>query len=507
MRTVALACGFCLGIMHWPAHAEPSLLQVTSKAGTVAGAPFGMGDVFHNIPYAQPPLAQLRWRAPQPAPPFQGVRDARNPGASCLQPDQGWNSIDAARGSEDCLYLNIWRPINAKRAPVMVWFHGGAFAGGAGNTPLYDGQALAKAGVILVTVNYRLGVLGFLAHPELSIENPRGVSGNYGLLDQIEALRWVRSNIAAFGGDSSNVTIFGQSAGAASVGFLLAAPEAKGLFDRAILQSGAPYGTMLGNMASIGQAQSANRGFGAMAQLRAMPAAEVMAKWDAFALPAGAEGLRLSPIVDGYVVPRRPAELFSQGALNGKAIITGSNSREFPAAVDDQGRDTLARKTFGEKATRALEIYAAKTDPILRGSVADQLMTDVMFGCGSRQMAAAAPRVWLYEFAQPSPGEAAVRHSSDLTYVFGNANKDGGVLSTRAFNPREQALSQTIITYWTNFARTGNPNGAGVPKWPRFTKAKQAGMSFVDGRAVAGELGSDTCDLMARALSDQSGSP
>lgn len=479
-----------------PAQAGPSAPVVTSPAGTVSGSSFDGGDVFYNIPFARPPIGQLRWRSPQPVLPAKAPRDARAPGATCIQPDQVWNSVDASRSNEDCLYLNIWRPRDSKRLPVMVWFHGGAFVGGAGNTPLYDGQVLAGSGVVLITVNYRLGVFGYLAHPQLSGESPHGVSGNYGLLDQIEALRWVQDNVEAFGGDSRSITIFGQSAGAASVGFLLAAPEAKGLFNRAILQSGAPYGIMLGRAPRLAQAQAANRALGNIAELRALPAREVMARWNDFARSEGEEGLRLSPIVDGFVLPRMPAELFAQGMLAGRSIMTGHNSREIPAALTDAMTTELAKKTFGGNAPAVLATYAARAEPLRHGSVADQLMTDLMFGCGSRQLAATGTRAWLYEFAQPSPGEPAVRHSSELPYVFGNANKDDGVLSTRPFNSSELGLSRTVITYWTNFARSGDPNGAGVPHWPRYSAKGGSNMQFGAGNATAGRMASAVCDMM-----------
>lgn len=500
MKRSTAAMGFLLSTVVAPGIIEASPGPLVSlPSGTVVGSAYEGGEVFYNLPFAQPPLGALRWRPPEPVRPHDGIRDSREPGSACMQSDQGWNAGDAARGSEDCLYLNVWRPHGKTSAPVMVWFHGGAFMGGAGNTPLYDGQALTEAGVLLVTVNYRLGVFGYLAHPELSQESPRGISGNYGLLDQIEALRWVRGNIEAFGGDSRNVTIFGQSAGAVSVGALLAAPEAKGLFNKAILQSGAPYGAVLGRLPRLLEAQEANKSFGAIAQLRRLSAKDVTTRWDAYVGSSKGEGLRLSPLVDGAVLPKLPAAVLAESSLHEIAIIVGSNSREFPSALDDGEVWQEALEEFGPRAPAVLRSYAVKVDSVQRGSVADQLMTDIMFGCAARRLATVAPRAWLYEFARPSPGEAMVRHSSELPYVFGNANKDGGVLSHRPFDPGEQALSRTIITYWTNFARTGNPNGPALPEWPSYSHESASAIRLADVVATT-HLGSTVCEVQGEGV-------
>lgn len=477
-----------------PLNAGAPQPRVVAPAGTVEGTAFAGGEAFQGIPYAQAPVGPLRWRAPKPTPAFTAVHDGSKPGNACMQPDQGWNSIDAARASEDCLNLNVWRPDHNGTLPVMVWFHGGAFLGGAGNSPLYDGEKLARSGVVLVTVNYRLGVFGYFAHPGLSSESPQGISGNYGLLDQIAALQWVHDNIAAFGGDPGNVTIFGQSAGAASVGFLLASPKAQGLFSKAILQSGAPYGTVLGRPKTLQKAQDANRAFGTVAELRQTSAKELMARWSAFGDSPGEDMLRLSPVVDGVVLPGVPADIFGQGGLKGRSILLGNASREMPMALTEEKVRAVAGQNFGKNAPKVLQAYAKNTDTVRHGSLGEQLMTDLMFGCPSRDMADAADRAWLYEFAQPSPGEAAVRHSSDLTYTFGNPDRDGGVLSTRPFNADEARLSDTVIRYWTNFARTGNPNGTGLVKWPVYSSKWRTGIRFGEGRASRDRIGSTACD-------------
>jgi para-nitrobenzyl esterase len=453
---------------------------VAIREESLAGAAFPGGKVYFNVPFAQPPVGDSRWRAPVATGKWEGVRDATRRGAACMQPDQRWNAVDAARSSEDCLYLNIWRPtankpVGNKPYPVMVWFHGGAFIGGAGNTPLYDGEALARRGVILVSVNYRLGVFGYLAHPELSAENSRGVSGNYGLLDQIEALRWVKRNIGGFGGDNTKVTIFGQSAGAASVGFLLAAPDAKGLFQRAILQSGTPFGAMMGRFPRLSAAQEAGKTLGTIADLRKLPAEELMARW-LQSDPKSGESLRLTPIVDGVVLPKMPSDLFDEAGLAGVSIIAGNATREMGSNLPPDQLLAAAQDAFGNQAAAAMKTYAARADKVHRGSPADQFSTDLMFGCGPVRLARTASQAWVYEFSQHSPGDAQVRHSADLPYVFGNANKDGGVLTTRPFNRVEQALSDQLMAYWTNFAKTGNPNGRGWPKWPQFTPSHPASL-------------------------------
>lgn len=457
-------------------NATPSAAQPPSKPPSTAvvselslsGAPFSGGTVYFNIPYAQPPVGDLRWRAPVAATPWQGVRDAARRGPACMQPDQHWNAVDAARSSEDCLYLNIWRPTGTKKYPVMVWFHGGAFTGGAGNTPLYDGEALTRRGVIVVTVNYRLGILGYLAHPDLSNESPGHVSGNYGLQDQVEALRWVKRNIVAFGGDSANITLFGQSAGALSIGYLLAAPAAKGLFDRAILQSGTPYGNLAGMFPSLASAEAQGKSFGSIADLRRLSASDILALSMRAEARRG-EGLRFAPIVDGMVLPKAPSEIFAGGGLSEITIIAGTATREIASTRSPEQLSDALRAAFGDRAATAMALYTERADKVHFGSTGDQFNTDLLFGCGTVRLARSAQRAWVYEFSQPSPGEAEVRHSADLSYVFGNANRDGGVLTTRPFNKAERALSDRMMTYWTNFAKTGDPNGKGSGKWPIYT--------------------------------------
>jgi para-nitrobenzyl esterase len=445
---------------------KPDATIRATEQGQLSGRRFEGGEVYFNVPYAAPPVDHLRWRPPVVPVNWQGVRDATQRGPACMQVDQGWNAIDAARRNEDCLYLNIWTPDAPGRHPVMVWFHGGAFTGGAGNTPLYDGEILSRHGVTIVSVNYRLGIFGFLAHPGLSAETEGRRSGNYGLMDQIRALQWIQRNIGSFGGDPNNVTIFGQSAGAASVAYILASPAAKGLFQRAILQSGSPFG--IGDPADLASAERIGADFGSVAELRKASAEALLQQWARFS-ERQPDRASMGPVIDGDSVPARPARFFESGGVNHVNILVGSNSREIPSALDDLAMRARAKAAFGSSTDRALAKYAKLSGTAMTGTIADQLGTDIMFRCGGIETAHVAGRAWLYEFAQPSPGQNMVQHSSDLIYVFGNTGQDGGVLSTRPFTSAERTLSSTIETYWTNFARNGNPNGRGLPIWPSYS--------------------------------------
>lgn len=468
---------------------------VVTKQGTLKGANFDGGRVYYDVPYAAPPTGPMRWKPPEPARAWSGVRDATRRGAACVQPDQGWNAGDAARGSEDCLHLNIWVPRHraGESLPVMVWFHGGAFVGGAGNTSLYDGEEIARRGVILVTVNYRLGIFGYLSHPDLAAESGRGRSGNYGLLDQIAALRWIKQAIPAFGGDSGNVTIFGQSAGSASVGLLVASPLAKGLMKRAIFESGPPFGALLGRLPQLEEAEVADRRLGDLATLRKLDPRQLLSLWDRRENP---DDKRLGPVVDGYAVPHEPAGSYGSGAAAGFSVLVGYNSREFPATISPDALQKELVSLFGGNAGEVAQFYEDRVDRARYGSVSDQLSTDTMFGCGTVRLADVAGAAWLYEFAQPSPGEPMVRHSSELPYVFGNANKDGKVLSKRPFNSEEAALSRLIIDFWTNFAKTGDPNGPGLVKWPRYNSAGGARIRLSVEPAVVSGPGSPACPAL-----------
>ena len=458
-----------LGLLSFDVRAQ----DAATPAGPIAQAPDGQlqgkavdgGAMFANIPFAAPPLGALRWKPPAAAPRWTGVRAATAIGNACMQFAQGWNDVDAAHASEDCLNLNVWTPSLTGRRAVMVWIHGGGFSGGAGNTPLYDAGPLMRRGVVVVTINYRLGVFGFLAHPQLTAESPYHASGNYGLEDQIAALQWVKRNIAAFGGDPSNVTLFGQSAGSMSAALLAASPEAKGLFHRAILESGTVFGA--GAPARLEDVQAANADFGSIADLRQVPAAELMQRWQKFSREG--QNRLVSPVVDGHVLPVSPGKTYRDGSVKGIDMIVGSNTREITRPMAKDALDAAVQKEFAAGAKDVMAAYdaAAAADPQL-GDAAAQFMTDTMFRCGTIPTADEVGHAWLYQFGQPGPGHDAVAHSAEVIYVFGTANEVTTTINSRAFTSDEQRLSDNLQLYWTNFAKTGNPNGAGLANWPQF---------------------------------------
>jgi para-nitrobenzyl esterase len=453
-----------------------SLFGAAADPGPVVGVTGGSirgraledgGAVFRGIPFAQPPVGNLRWREPMPVIPWRGVRDALEPGAPAMQPDQGWNKMAAAACSEDCLYLDVWAPKAAGPLPVMVWIHGGAnIAGAGGQDPLYDGRALISHGVILVVLEYRLGVFGFLAHPALTKESPHHASGNYGILDQIAALQWVHDNISKFGGDPGNVTVFGQSAGAMDILALMATPLSSGLFQGAISESGPLQRTTPG----LEEAEAAGvRATGALGgqdlvSLRSVPAA---------ALLRSVQGISQFT-TDGWVFPEDPFRVWKAGREHQTPVIIGSNAVEFAFDGPPEMLAKSIRDYFGDLAPRALSLYgldgAGKpaADP-LYGDAADQWGSD-LFRClpailGEWHDAAGHP-TWEYEFDRAIPPKARTAHSAELPYVFGNqmepGNKWGG-----EFQHADRALSATIQGYWTNFAKSGNPNGPGLPPWDR----------------------------------------
>ena len=433
--------------------------------GQLQGKPVEGGAMFANIPFAAPPVGDLRWKPPVAAPRWTGVRAANVIGNACMQTAGGWNDVDAAHASEDCLNLNVWTPSLTGRRAVMVWIHGGGYGGGAGNTPLYDGGFLMRRGVVVVTINYRLGVFGYLAHPELAAESADHVSGNYGLQDQIAALQWVKRNIAAFGGDPSNVTVFGQSAGSWSTAILATAPQAKGLFHRAILESGTAFGG--GALGTLEEAQTANANFGSIRELRQVPATELMQRWQKFSREG--QNRRTAPVIDGHVLPISPGKAYLNGSVKGVDMIVGSNTREMARPMAKDVLDAAVQKAFGDSAKDALAAYeaAAAADPQV-GDAAAQFSTDTSFRCGTVPTASDVGHAWLYHFGQPGPGLAAVAHSAEVIYVWGTANQVITTVNSRSFTPDEQRLSDNVQLYWTNFAKTGNPNGAGLPNWPQF---------------------------------------
>jgi para-nitrobenzyl esterase len=458
---------------------------VATEYGLVQGATETDLTVYRGVPFAAPPVGDLRWRAPQPATPWDGVRAAT---AFAPDPYQGDGSGNV---SEDCLYLNIWTPAHssAEKLSVLVWIYGGGFSFGSTSTPIHDGQHLARKGVILISINYRVGPFGFLAHPELSAESPHGVSGNYGLLDQIAGLKWIQDNIAAFGGDPNQVTIFGESAGGIAVSMLCASPEAEGLFRGAISQSGGSFGphrttTYPGeNMHLLADAEQAGVRLAARAGVDSIAAFRALAPDK---LPGGFGSGAGWPIVDGWVIPDDQYKLYQNGRYNNVDILVGYNSDEglsFSREKTPAEYEANVRQRYGPFADRLIAAYPAGDDNVPR--TARNLMRDAAFGWQTwswarLQSRASDSNVFLYYFDQhaerPADSPAAdhgMPHGVDVPYVFQTLNRDDKNLTHG-----DWAISETVSTYWANFAKRGDPNGPGVPPWPAFSNTHPQAMHF-----------------------------
>jgi para-nitrobenzyl esterase len=484
--------------------AGESPMVVRTDAGRMSGLPLRDGGAaFLGIPYAQPPLASLRWRAPLPLRPWRGVRAVTALGAPCLQAAEGWNNAVASRASEDCLTLNVWTPLQEGAGlPVMVWIHGGAFTGGAGSDPMFDGERLMRHGVIVVTLNYRLGVFGFLAPPDAG-----AASANFGLRDQIEALHWVQRNIARFGGDAHRITLFGQSAGAASVAALMTSPLAQGLFQQAIIESGAPSAMLAPQPLAVAR-DVARRFADAVApgttldQLRAMPASRVLEQWTTHARSTGGM-VPIGLVIDGDVLTSAPAEAFATGRAAQIPLLLGNNARELSPDTSLARLQSDIERQFGAGASRLREVYGLAApvppaDPVL-GSAAAQFATDTAFRCNTVRTAGEHARrnaVYEYQFEKSIPGleAAGAAHSFELPYLWGTLT--AGVFAGH-WTDADRSLSELLQGYWTNFARSGDPNGAGLPHWPRFG---EAGREYVrvtdDGVIAAANLRGEVCALL-----------
>jgi para-nitrobenzyl esterase len=383
--------------------------------------------------------------------------------------------------SEDCLYLNVWAPAKParQRYPVMVWIHGGAFTRGSGETPTYDGEALAKRGVVLVTVNYRLGVFGFFAHPELAAESERQSSGNYGILDQIAALEWVQKNIASFGGDPGRVTIFGESAGSFAVNVLMATPLAKGLFHRVIGQSGGVFGAMTSaaEAGKLGEKFAAAAGAADLKALRAKPADDlqkVAAQWTAN-----------RPKVDGWLLPKDVYTIFAEGRQNDVPLLAGSNADEgttlapWPESGTAQSFQEQIKRRFPQHAEEFFKLYPAATAEQARAahynSFRDQFFWQMHTWAKLTSRTGRSP-AWQYYFTRIPPGPLGQRlgsyHAAEIQYVFGNLNPQ------RPWEETDHRLSETMSRYWVNFAATGNPNGKGLPEWPAYKEKNGVVLEF-----------------------------
>ncbi|MYN26069.1 carboxylesterase/lipase family protein [Duganella levis] len=464
----------CVAFVALPVRAGEPTAPLKISGGAIAGSRADGLQTYLGIPYAAPPVGALRWRAPQPVAPWQGVKDASHYAAACAQTAE-WITNPK---SEDCLYLNVWAPAKMARAarlPVIVWIHGGGYYGGTAAQPLYNGSRLARHGAVVVTVNYRLGIFGFFAHPELSAESPDHASGNQGILDQIAALRWVKANIARFGGDPQRVTIVGESAGGESVALLVASPLAKGLFQRAIAESGndaLPLDASESQRFTRKAAEAEGAAVGKLADLRAQDTAALQKQaW----MPR--------TFVDGHLLREDLTTLYRNHRQNDVPLLVGWNAEEgkdlapeilgtgdFTAA----NHNGLVAKLLGRTPSPAvLAAYPGATDVQAKASL-NQLTNDwwgwrMAHWAGLQAQHGRAP-AYVYFFAhRPAPPASpcgygcGAGHGAEIQYVFDNL-----ALDQRAWSPADRQLAERMAATWVNFARSGNPNGSGLPQWPAY---------------------------------------
>src|SRR5579883_430957 len=449
---------------------------------------------FRGIPFAAPPVGDLRWRAPKPAARWSGVRRADRFGASCIQAiveeRKPWTYefMTHTPISEDCLYLNVWTAAQSagEKRPVFVWLHGGGYTEGSGAVPVYDGERLARRGLVVVTVNYRLGVFGFLAHPELTKESDHRASGNYGTLDQIAALQWVQMNIAAFGGDPGRVTIAGQSAGASSVHNLVASPLAKGLFHRAIAESGSGV-TSNNRTVTLEEAERAGLKFAESRGAKSIAALRAISWQDLVSGTRTGNASSFRPIVDGWVLPESPESRIAHGLQNDVPTLTGLNADEGSSAAD-YGMVPAAdftqqvRKRSGELADDFLNLYPFGSDQeagaMEKTSAREQGLVSMYLWAAHRSRTAKT-KVFTYYWTHAEPGPDQQRyaafHTSEVPYVFDTLHE-----SKRPWTDGDHKLAELLGSYWFNFAASGDPNGAGLPPWPAFTDKQAQTMELGD---------------------------
>jgi para-nitrobenzyl esterase len=514
-----------------PARAPKATNPVKTDAGLISGTTVagGLVRVYKGISYAAPPVGQLRWRAPQPVTPWKGVRQAAEFGPSCPQADRSQLVGERiGKTSEDCLTLNVWAPVNppGRRVPVMVWIHGGAFTQGASSLPAYDGEALARHGAVVVTFNYRLGPLGFFAHPLLTKESGHEASGNYGLLDQLAALRWVKANIRGFGGSPDRVTVFGESAGAVSIGCLLVSQEARGLFHAAILQSGSPYGVTRylrdapageESMEEVGELIARRLGCDreddVLAALRSRSVDDIMNASHP-ASPFFGEGIKFGPIIDRWLIADRPSVLLTTKQQLKVPLLVGSNSDEGAIFVAPlQGFDVDAyrrftRATFRDRADEVLARFPASRDADVKPALA-RIIGYSAFVSPARRLARAmadlGDRAYLYSFTRVRPGTLAARfgafHGAEIPFVFGTLAR-GGRSSAADPEDADRELSQAMMGYWVRFAATGDPNGDGAPAWPRYGSRTDNSIEFGDEIQARGGASHDVCDFFDRVAAE-----
>jgi para-nitrobenzyl esterase len=466
-------------------------LQVKTDKGKVEGAYTADQKVraFKGIPFAAPPVGDLRWREPRPATKWKGLKAAKDFGSHCIQSETYPDMIFHDPGpSEDCLTLNVWTPADAKKGslPVMVWIYGGGFAGGGTSEARQDGQFLAHRNVVVVSMNYRLGIFGFFAHPELTAESPHHASGNYGLMDQATAIAWVKKNIAGFGGDPKNITIFGESAGSTSVSAQMASPLTRDLIAKAIGESGSAFVGPGSPTPSREASEKAGAAFAenalhvkTLAELRKVPANDLLK-----AATDLANHVRFRPNIDGYFMPEAPASIYAAGKQAHIPMMAGWNAGEGRATVlNAKQKPTVAsfgeqaQKDFGGDAEKFLAAYHASTDDELQQVASDyagdRFIAYATWRWLEAQVATGGAPVYRYFLDLGSPGDKfhtvamGAFHSDDIEYVFGTLDSRQDAV----WRPEDRKLSDQMQQYWTNFARTGDPNGGDLPKWPTYNAA------------------------------------
>lgn len=496
---------------------------VEIEGGRITGTVDDGVRVYKGVPFAAPPVGDLRWKPPQPVAPWDGVKSCAGFGPTCPQAPYSKDSIyyrELTNVDEDCLYLNVWTDAaNAdERQPVMVWIHGGALTRGSGSIPAYNGASLAKKGVVVVTINYRLGPLGYLAHSALTEESAHNSSGNYGVLDQIAALEWVQKNIEAFGGDPNRVTIFGESAGSWSVNTLTATPLANNLFHRAIGQSGAFFGPMthlskargdLVSAESMGESFMEACDVDSLEAFRALPADEII---DVFANNDRGRGFSARPNVDGWVLPAEIRTIFAQGKHNDVPTIVGSNRDEMttltsPAAIPETMSEYERRMAgrFAAALDELNKVYNVHGDEdVAQGYLA--VLRDTTFSLGMRswarlQTANGDAPAYLYYFTHEPPvrgdRQLGAYHAAEILYAFNNLNTQ-----EVDYGPKDRNVADTISTYWVNFAKTGNPNGPGLPEWSAYDRQTEPYMELDATPGEQHHLLQKQLDFLERALGD-----
>ena len=468
---------------------------VKTEAGSVSGTTDDEIDIFKGIPFAAPPVGELRWKAPQPVQPWTGVKKCDAFSASPMQaspaPFSMWSEEFLIRKepiNEDCLYLNVWTGTTSKeKRAVLVWIYGGGFSSGGANVPIYDGEAMAKKGIVFVSINYRVGIFGFFAHPDLTKESGYNASGNYGLLDQVAALKWVQKNIAAFGGDPNNVTIAGQSAGSMSVNCLVASPLAKGLFSKAIAESGANLVSGAFGSRTLQQAEqdgvktATSLHATTIEELRKLPAADLMK----------GQTMRGGPIVDGYVLPQPIGEIFASNKENDVALLTGWNENEGlvfgPIKKAEDFKKQVAEQ-YGNDAATFLKYYPATDDSVASTSQYN-FSRDQIFGVQNYTWAnvesAQGKKVYVYRFTRKVPGTGVYAkygafHTGEVPYAYDNLK-----FVNRPWESVDHELAAVMSSYWVNFIKTGDPNSKKLPGWKAYnTKDKEVMMLGISQQSV-----------------------